>query len=53
MSSTNSLAMSDALANMIERAGIPMYQHAIITLETWLKGLPPSISRKRPGLLIA
>ena len=41
----------NALADMIERAGIPMYQHAMLTLETWLKDLPPSISQKRPGLL--
>jgi ATP/maltotriose-dependent transcriptional regulator MalT/two-component SAPR family response regulator len=40
-----------ALADMIERAGIPMYQHAMLTLESWLKDLPPSIYRKRPGLL--
>jgi LuxR family transcriptional regulator, maltose regulon positive regulatory protein len=41
----------NALADMIERAGIPMYQHSMLTLETWLKELPPSISQKRPGLL--
>jgi LuxR family maltose regulon positive regulatory protein len=41
----------DALGEMIEHAGVPMYQHAIITLETWLKDLPPSVSRKQPGLL--
>ena len=41
----------NALADMIERAGIPMYQHAMLTLETWLKDLPPSISQTRPGLL--
>lgn len=41
----------NATADMIERAGIPMYQHAVITLDSWLKDLPPSISRSRPGLL--
>lgn len=41
----------NALADMIERAGIPMYQHAMLTLESWLKDLPPSISQKRPRLL--
>lgn len=41
----------NALANMIEHAGIPMYQHAMLTLDSWLKDLPPSFSQKRPGLL--
>jgi LuxR family maltose regulon positive regulatory protein len=41
----------NALADMIERAGIPMYQHAMLTLETWIKDLPPSISQRRPRLL--
>lgn len=41
----------DALADMVEHAGIPMYQNAMLTLEGWLKDLPPSISQKRPGLL--
>lgn len=40
-----------ALADLIERAGIPMYQHAMLTLDSWLKDLPPSIVQKRPGLL--
>ncbi len=41
----------NALADLIERAGIPMYQHAMLTLDSWLKDLPPSIVQKRPGLL--
>lgn len=41
----------NSIADLIERAGIPMYQHAIITLENWLKDLPPSLSHQRPGLL--
>jgi len=41
----------NVLADMIERSGIPMYQHAMLTLESWLKDLPPSISQKRPSLL--
>ncbi len=41
----------NALADLIERAGIPMYQHAMLTLESWLKELPPSLFRKRPGLM--
>jgi LuxR family transcriptional regulator, maltose regulon positive regulatory protein len=41
----------NALADLVERAGIPMYQHAMLTLDSWLKDLPPSIVRIRPGLL--
>jgi LuxR family maltose regulon positive regulatory protein len=41
----------DALTDMIERAGIFMYQNAMLTLESWLKDLPPSIVQRRPGLL--
>ncbi|HTP02827.1 MAG TPA: tetratricopeptide repeat protein [Anaerolineales bacterium] len=42
---------TEALAGLVERAGIPMYQHARLTLESWLKSLPPSVIGKRPGLL--
>ncbi|MCL4528322.1 MAG: tetratricopeptide repeat protein [Chloroflexi bacterium] len=45
------LGNMDALADMIERAGIPMYQNAMLTLENWLKDLPPSIAQNRAGLL--
>lgn len=41
----------DALVNLIERAGIPMYQNAKLTLDSWLKDVPPSLLQKRPGLL--
>ncbi|MBI3339082.1 MAG: tetratricopeptide repeat protein [Chloroflexi bacterium] len=41
----------NALADLIERAGIPMYQNAMLTLESWLKDLPPSIVQQRAGLL--
>ncbi|MBN1305648.1 MAG: tetratricopeptide repeat protein [Anaerolineales bacterium] len=41
----------DLLANMIERAGTPMLQRAVITLEGWLYALPPSTFHKRPALL--
>jgi LuxR family maltose regulon positive regulatory protein len=47
----NELGDMEALAAMIERAGIPMYQHAMVTLESWLKALPPSVANGRPGLL--
>ncbi len=45
------LGDTDTLARMIEHAGIPMYQHAMLTLESWLKALPPSIANSRPGIL--
>lgn len=41
----------DALAGMIERASLSMLQSAHLTLESWLSELPPSLLRKRPGLL--
>ena len=43
--------MLDALAGLIERAAPHLMSHALITLDTWLKELPPSISTKRPGIL--
>jgi ATP/maltotriose-dependent transcriptional regulator MalT/DNA-binding SARP family transcriptional activator len=45
------LGDSNAVADLVERAGIPMYQNAMLTLERWLKELPPSLARQRPGLL--
>ena len=41
----------NALVNLIERAGIPMYQNAMLTLEAWLKELPPSVFQMHPALL--
>ncbi|MFZ1043323.1 MAG: tetratricopeptide repeat protein [Anaerolineales bacterium] len=41
----------DALVNLIEHAGIPMYQNAIVTLDSWLKDIPPSLFQERPALL--
>jgi LuxR family maltose regulon positive regulatory protein len=40
-----------ALAGLIERAAPHLLHRALITLETWLKNLPPSVRNKRPGLL--
>ena len=45
------LGDSEALVHLIEQAGIPMYQHALLTLESWLKELPPSVVRSHPALL--
>lgn len=41
----------DALADVIERAGTPMLQTALVTLEGWINSLPPAIIRTRPGLI--
>ncbi|MFL7868287.1 MAG: tetratricopeptide repeat protein [Anaerolineales bacterium] len=41
----------EALAGLIERAAPHLLLHALITLETWIKNLPPSIRGSRPGLL--
>lgn len=45
------LGNADALASLIERAAPHLLLRALVTLETWLNDLPPSIRRKRPGLL--
>ena len=42
---------ADALAGVIERAGTPMLQNALITLEGWINSLPPALTRARPGLI--
>ncbi|WP_345325048.1 tetratricopeptide repeat protein [Candidatus Villigracilis proximus] len=36
---------------MIERASTSMLQGALLTVESWLNALPPSLLRNRPGLL--
>jgi len=41
----------DVLANVIEHAGVPMLQNALVTLEGWINSLPPSIVHSRPGLI--
>lgn len=41
----------DALAGLIERAGTPMLQTALVTLEGWVNALPPATLRSRPGLI--
>ncbi len=41
----------DALAGLVERAGTPMLQTALITLEGWINGLPAATIRSRPGLI--
>jgi len=42
---------SEALAGVVEHSGTPMLQTALVTLEGWINGLPPSIVRIRPGLI--
>ncbi|HQV93255.1 MAG TPA: tetratricopeptide repeat protein [Anaerolineales bacterium] len=41
----------NALAELIERAGTPMLQTALITLEGWINSLPPAVIRSKPGLI--
>jgi LuxR family maltose regulon positive regulatory protein len=41
----------DAVADLIERAGTPMFGNAMLTLEAWLNDLAPSVVKERPGLL--
>ncbi len=41
----------EALAGLVERAGTPMLQTALITLEGWINSLPPATIRSRPGLI--
>ena len=41
----------DVLAGLIERAAPHLMSHALVTLDTWLKELPPSILSTRPGIL--
>lgn len=45
------LGDSKAMADLVERAGISTYQNATLTLERWLKELPPSLVKQRPGLM--
>jgi LuxR family maltose regulon positive regulatory protein len=41
----------EALAALIERAGTPMLQTALVTLEGWINSLPPFLVHTRPGLI--
>ncbi|HXF86099.1 MAG TPA: tetratricopeptide repeat protein [Anaerolineales bacterium] len=41
----------EALADLVERAGTPMLQSALVTLEGWLNSLPPALLQTRPGLI--
>ena len=42
---------TDSLAGVIERAGTPMLQNALVTLEGWINSLPPALTHTRPGLI--
>lgn len=41
----------EALAGLVERAGTPMLQTALVTLEGWVNALPAATLRSRPGLI--
>jgi LuxR family transcriptional regulator, maltose regulon positive regulatory protein len=41
----------ESLAGVVERAGTPMLQSALVTLEGWINSLPPAMLRNRPGLI--
>ncbi len=40
----------EMLVGVVERAGTPMLQHALTTLENWVVNLPPNLIHARPGL---
>ncbi len=42
---------SEALAELVERAGPSLIQNAIVTLEGWINSLPPNLLITRPGLI--
>jgi ATP/maltotriose-dependent transcriptional regulator MalT len=41
----------EALVQVVEKAGTSMLQTALVTLESWINSLPPSLVRTRPGLI--
>jgi two-component SAPR family response regulator/Flp pilus assembly protein TadD len=41
----------EALADVVEHAGVPMLQNALVTLEGWINSLPPYLVNTRPGLI--
>ena len=41
----------ETLVDVVEKAGTTMLQTALVTLESWLNSLPPSLTRTRPGLI--
>jgi ATP/maltotriose-dependent transcriptional regulator MalT/two-component SAPR family response regulator len=41
----------EALVGVIERSGTFMLQTALVTLEGWINGLPPTYSKTRPSLI--
>lgn len=40
----------DSLADVVEQAGTPMLQGALVTLDGWINSLPPATVRGRAGL---
>ncbi|MFZ5912090.1 MAG: BTAD domain-containing putative transcriptional regulator [Chloroflexota bacterium] len=45
------LGNMDLLASLIERAALHLMSRALVTLDSWLGDLPPSILHSRPGIL--
>ena len=41
----------EALVDVVERAGSPLLQNALFTLEGWINSLPPALVQTRPGLI--
>ncbi len=41
----------EALSSLIERAALHLMSRALVTLDSWLEDLPPSILTSRPGIL--
>ena len=42
---------TEALVDVVEKAGTSMMRTAFVTLESWINSLPPSLIRIRPGLI--
>jgi ATP/maltotriose-dependent transcriptional regulator MalT/DNA-binding SARP family transcriptional activator len=45
------LGNMDMLASLVERAALHLMSRALVTLDSWLGDLPPSILHSRPGIL--
>jgi len=45
------LGNMEALADLIERAAVHLMSRSLVTLDSWLNDLPPSILTSKPGIL--